>query len=1013
MLFECCLYHRRVAGLGNRVSNLAKGVAVLAASILYSGNLHAQIDPSHRWLTLETQHFFVHFTAPTEGLARRIAADAERAYLQLSQEMHPPRGPIDIVISDDADISNGSATPFPTNRIVVYANPPVSESALRYTNDWGQLVITHELTHIFHLDRTRGIWALGQRVFGRAALSFPNFYSPSWLTEGLAVYEESKLTGAGRIQGSEHRMIARAAALDHDFPALGGLSLAQGRYPYGESVYSYGSLFVDYLARTEGASHVRDFVDKSAANLIPYLLNIPAKQAFGISFSHAWRDFSDSIARSVGVAPGAPVQGWQQLTRDGAFVFAPRWLSETSIIYSGAPARESFGAFRVDLTGRRTRVGRRNSRSPNVPLAGGALLYAQLDFTNPYQERSDLWIQRGRHEQQITFGQRLTTPDARADGAIVATQIIPGATRLVRVSPDGKRITPITTGSYDEQWTEPHWSNAGDRIAAVRWLRGNVSQIIILDSLGREQAVIASGNAIQATPSWAPGDSGVFFSSDWSGTAQLFYVPIRQGASAGDTRVFVVSNVATGLFEPQPSPAGNTLASVIVRSDGYHLGVSPCCDPVRDGWGRLNFNREGLRLTGPAQVAAPSVAPIVSDSGPITSYSPWRTFWPRYWLPTVDQGIDGGYRIGATTSGEDVIGRHSMNATIEFPTNKTGVVGNITYDYSGLGLPIIQLDGSQDWESLGGIFSRTGTFPLVGELFRRTLSGDALATWVRQRYRTSLAITGGVGIEHRTHVTTPNDSLLAAIDTTGAFGNPTFPSLIASASFANYQRPPLSISPEDGVQLGLTVRDRTRSGAAGTGGQSFSTVGTAALYKSLNLPGFAHHVLALRGSAGFADDQAAGYYSVGGINGSPFQVVPGYVIGEGRKTFPVRGFQPGTLIGLRAYTGSAEYRVPLFLIGDAPGALPFFLDRSSLTFFGDYGTAWCPDIRAGREVCNRASQSVRADIASIGSELNLNLGVLSWDSPYRFRLGVVRPTQNGHYFGRPSVQAYVVAGASF
>ncbi len=63
---------------------------------------------------------------------------------------------IDVVLSDDVDFSNGSATPYPTSRIVIYANPPVFESALRYTNDWGQLVITHELTHIFHLDRTRG-----------------------------------------------------------------------------------------------------------------------------------------------------------------------------------------------------------------------------------------------------------------------------------------------------------------------------------------------------------------------------------------------------------------------------------------------------------------------------------------------------------------------------------------------------------------------------------------------------------------------------------------------------------------------------------------------------------------------------------------------------------------------------------------------------------------------------------------------------------------------------------------
>src|SRR4051812_25656939 len=179
-----------------RCARIAIGAALLCLGAVLPRGLDAQA-PNLDWRTIRTAHFYVHFTPPTEGLARRIAADGERAYDALSRELHPPRGMIDVVVSDDVDLSNGSATPAPTNRIVIYANPPVSESALRYTNDWAAMVMTHELTHIFHLDRTRGIWAFGQRIFGRAPLLFPNSYSPSWLTEGIAVYEESRLTGAG------------------------------------------------------------------------------------------------------------------------------------------------------------------------------------------------------------------------------------------------------------------------------------------------------------------------------------------------------------------------------------------------------------------------------------------------------------------------------------------------------------------------------------------------------------------------------------------------------------------------------------------------------------------------------------------------------------------------------------------------------------------------------------------------------------------------------------------------
>ena len=262
---------------------------------------------------------------------------------------------IDVVLSDDVDLSNGSATPYPTNRIVIYANPPVSESALRYTNDWGQLVITHELTHIFHLERTRGIWSLGQHVFGRAAALFPNLYSPSWITEGLAVYEESKLTGAGRIEGSEHRMIVRTAALDHAFPSIGAISLSQGRYPFGETAYAFGSLFVDYLAKTQGDS-ARAKVRRQVGGVVHSVSDRHSRPS-RVSESPSRTPGATSptrSARSIRTAPVAPLGGWRELTRDGVFVYDPRWISDSTIIYSGSPGRESFAAFRVDLKGDRT-----------------------------------------------------------------------------------------------------------------------------------------------------------------------------------------------------------------------------------------------------------------------------------------------------------------------------------------------------------------------------------------------------------------------------------------------------------------------------------------------------------------------------------------------------------------------------------------------------------------------------------------------------------------------------------
>ena len=74
----------------------------------------AQVDPGASWRTLRTEHFSVTFTPELEELARRVAARAEEAYAGLARQLRPPRGPIDIVIADNVDYSNGYATPFST-----------------------------------------------------------------------------------------------------------------------------------------------------------------------------------------------------------------------------------------------------------------------------------------------------------------------------------------------------------------------------------------------------------------------------------------------------------------------------------------------------------------------------------------------------------------------------------------------------------------------------------------------------------------------------------------------------------------------------------------------------------------------------------------------------------------------------------------------------------------------------------------------------------------------------------
>ncbi|HZI99952.1 MAG TPA: hypothetical protein VFD22_04760, partial [Gemmatimonadaceae bacterium] len=174
-----------------------KSLAALAfacAALVCPGRASAQLAPGDKWYTIETTHFRVHFSRGLDDEGKRAAVAAERAFAELSTELKPPRGKVDLVVADNIDYVNGYATSFPTNRIVIFAHPPIDAPELRNYADWTRLVVTHELTHIFHGDRADGLWRLGRDIFGRHPALFPNFLLPSWIVEGLAVYYESRIT---------------------------------------------------------------------------------------------------------------------------------------------------------------------------------------------------------------------------------------------------------------------------------------------------------------------------------------------------------------------------------------------------------------------------------------------------------------------------------------------------------------------------------------------------------------------------------------------------------------------------------------------------------------------------------------------------------------------------------------------------------------------------------------------------------------------------------------------------
>ncbi len=989
------------------------------------------VDPRGEWRTLTTAHFRVHFRAEHEARGRRAAADAERAWARLAGELTPPRGPVDLVVADNVDFSNGYANTFPTNRIVTYLQPPVDVASLRFHDDWGELLITHELTHLFHLDRARGMWGALQRAFGRHPALFPNAYAPSWLTEGLAVHFESKLTGAGRVLGSEHAVLARAAQAGGRLPRLDQLSLESSVFPGGQQAYVHGSLVVDYLARHGRPGGVRAFVERASAQPVPYRLNTAARHAFGLSLHEGWRQWRDSLAGAV--TSGAPDAGWRVLTDEGWYAAYPRWRDAASLLYAANDARDVAGAYRLTAEGGRARVGRRNTLSPNVPLVAGpyagGVLFSQLEYADPFTVRGDLWVQTApapldfgaaaRGQRRLTRGARLSHPDARArDGAVVAVQAAGGTTRLVRVSPDGRVIAPLTAVAADTQWAEPRWHPAGALVAAVRLVRGGRSGVVVLDTLGRARLTLAEERAVASAPAWSPDGGTLLWTSDRSGTPQLYAAavacaaeePADGGAAApcrADGAPRRVGAAATAVTQPALSPDGARVAALVLRADGLHVAVRAAADGAPAGG-------------APVFAQASRVGAVESAAGATRGYAPWRTLVPRYWTPLGAESDGGGAALlGAATSAQDVLGRHAYSAQLAANIETGDVEGGAAYRLTRWARPFVDVAASQAWQYRTQRVQRGATGAVESRpLDRRTRTVATSLVFARPRYRTNASLSAGAFWETRAYRST----LPAVVDFADSTLGASFPGLSVGAAWSNVRRPVRSVSPEDGVALSANAQQRWQDGAGARAGASRRAVGVARVYKSLDLPGFAHHVLAARVAGGATDRRAATEFGAGGTSGSSAALLPGVTVGDPARTFGVRGFPAGAQQGLRAAAASVEYRAPLLLPARGLDLLPVFLDRVSLSAFADAGSAWCPrDVdRRVQTLCARDDEgapnlALSPDaprwLASVGAELNLD-AALQYDQGYRVRVGVAAPVRGRERAGR-AASVYGTLGLSF
>lgn len=904
-----------------RTSGLALVLALLAlAAPLRASGL---VDPLLRFRQVRTEHFVIYFHQGEEHLAARLAAIVEDVRARVGRDLNTtPSRLTHVILADQAEAANGWATPTPRDTVFLHAAVPSGDEFIGRADDWLRVVFTHEYTHVVHLGLSGG-WARPVRgIFGRVPIAFPNLWLPQWQIEGLATWEESALTGEGRLHAGDFRAIERVPAADGRVLSLDRASGGLVGWPDGHAAYAAGLGFHAYLVDRFGQPSLGTLA-ASTARRLPFFGTPAFGRVYGQSLGSLWRDYGLQLvaANASPVAePGAP----RRLSRHGNIVVAPRFAPPTcdacplQIVYS-ARTPDAFPSLRtMDVDGRDDRRLSTRYQGSTVGVRRASIVFDQQEVRRNVGLYSDLYVldRRTGDVRALTTGARLQDPDLSPDGRSIAAvrenrgqrELVVAQLRGSADDPSGMQLAEVETvaSAADTQFGAPRWSPDGRSLVAERHRLGSLSEVVVLDVASRQVGrAFADQGARIVTPTWRPDGRAIIAAADFDERAfDLYEFPLE-----GESIARRLTRTSGALW-PDVSPDGRTIVFTGYTADGYDVFAAPYA----------LFQEDAPRALTASSPPAPSTAGP-DDALSARPYSPLGTLAPTLWTPLVLADSEQ-TRVGASVTGADVLARHAYAVNLTWlvhgpqvarPVDQSVPDWSLAYAYTRWQPSLF---GSVSRETLFRTFVDDAASDLISAGgVQQEYQAGVLLPWRRVRHTTQ-GLASLVRTDVRYHL----------IDTERAT---TLVSTRLALSHDTTQRYGYSISRERGVNIGTTVelaRKALGSSAEGT---------TVTLDARAYMPGFGlHHVVALRGAAATSrgSDLARQVFQLGGVAAS------GSVIDFSSDALGLlRGARGQTVAGTRLLVANAEYRFPLAVLERGRGTLPLFLRTAHASIFGDLG----------------------------------------------------------------------------